>query len=383
MKEMRLAATPPMGWNSWNTFYDQYNEDVVRSIADAMVREGYADCGYKYLILDDCWSLRDRDENGRLVPDPAKFPGGIERVIEYVHSLGLKFGLYSCCGVRTCAGYPGSFEHERQDAEQFAAWGVDYLKFDNCHRPASQGTEMLYRRMSYALRNSGRDILLAACQWGTEQVENWITSCGAHTYRSTVDIQDSWSSVRSITEQRLQHLNDGRPGCFNDMDMLIVGMNGKGLNPETSAAGCSGCTPDEYQSHFALWCMLNSPLIIGSDLRSADSRAKELLQNRDLIRINQDPEGRTCYKLTCQCSPDAFTLIRPLSGGEYAVGIFNFGEKETMTGFPFWDMGLSSCQGQKLRFHDCLTHENAGVYSESFSVSVPAHGCRVYLCSAE
>ena len=241
---------------------------------------------------------------------------------------------------------------------------------------------MLYRRISFSLRNSGRDIFLAACQWGTEQVENWISSCGAHSYRSTTDIQDSWNSIRSIADQRLAHLEDGHTGCWNDMDMLVVGMNGKGLNPETSAQGCEGCSEEEYQSHFALWCMLNSPLIIGGDVRTLDEKAKKLLKNRDLIGINQDPEGRNCYKLTCPCSPGAFTLIHPLSRGRYTIGIFNIGEKELMTGFPFWDMGLSICQGQKLNFYDCLKHEGAGIFAECFSTAVPAHGCRVYLCSA-
>lgn len=370
-----LACVPPMGWNSWNTFFDTYDETLIMKMADILAEEGYRDCGYRYLILDDCWLEMERDSSGNLVPSTGKFPHGIEPVIQYVHDKGLKFGIYSCCGVRTCAGYPGSFEHEQQDAERFASWGVDYLKYDNCHRPSSQGSELLYRRMAGALRNSGRDILLAACQWGTENVGSWIRSTGAHTYRSTIDIRDNWESIKSITEERLAHLSEGGPGCFNDMDMLVAGMYGKGTNPETTAEGCS---IDEYQTHFALWAMLNSPLIIGCDLRKADKATKNLLQNRDLISINQDPEGRTCYKLTCICSPEAFTLIRPLSGGEYAAGIFNFADKEQMAGFPFWDMGISARNDKSLAFYDCLEHKEAGIYKESFSVKVPAHGCRIY-----
>ena len=374
-----LAAVPPMGWNSWNTFYDQYDEKLIMETADTLLANGYVDAGYEYLILDDCWAKRERDADGNLVPDPGKFPNGIENLISYVHERGMKFGIYACCGVRTCAGYPGSFEHEAQDVALFAKWGVDYVKYDNCHRPSSQRSEMLYRRMSYALRNSGRDIILAACQWGTEDVERWIRSTGAHTYRSTVDIRDMWDSVKSITEERLAHLGDGAPGCFNDMDMLVAGMHGGGVNPETSASGCSDT---EYVTHFALWAMLNSPLIIGCDVRKAEEKTRELLCNRDLIAINQDPEGRSCYRLTCDCSPAAFTLIKPLAGGGYAAGIFNFGEEETMTGFPFWDMGLSAAAGQRLRFYNCLTHEDEGVFGESFSVKLPAHGCAVYRVSA-
>ena len=378
MDRNELAKTPPMGWNSWNTFYDRYDENLIMQMADILAGEGYLECGYEYLILDDAWLERERDRNGKLVPSADKFPHGIRPVIDYVHKKGLKFGIYECCGVRTCAGYPGSFEHEMQDAALFAEWGVDYLKYDNCHRPSSQGSEMLYRRMSLALRSTGRDMLLAACQWGTEEVERWIRSSGAHTYRSTIDIRDQWSSIQAITEIRLQHLGDGAPGCFNDMDMLVAGMGGGGSNPETSA---EGCTPEEYETHFALWAMLNSPLIIGCDLRNVNAGTKGLLQNRDLIRINQDPEGRTCYKLTCNCNPDTFTLVRPLSGGEYAVGLFNFGEKSGPAGFPFWDLGLSVSRNQKLKVYNCCTHQVEGVYSESFSVMLPTHGSRVYIVS--
>ena len=373
-----MGDVPPMGWNSWNTFYDKFDAEVIMEMADIMAGQGYLDCGYKYLILDDCWLEMSRDDEGHLVPSREKFPEGIKPVIDYVHKKGLKFGIYECCGVRTCAGYPGSFEHESEDAALFASWGVDYLKYDNCHRPSSVGSELLYRRMSFALRSSGRDILLAACQWGTEAAGTWMRSAGVHTYRSTVDIRDQWDSVRSIAENRLEHLNEGGPGCFNDMDMLVVGMDGSGVNPETSAGGC---TVEEYRTHFALWAMLNSPLIIGCDLRRADKATKDLLQNRDLIAINQDREGRNCYKLTCPCAPDAFTLVRPLSGGDYAVGIFNFGDKPCMAGFPFWDMGISTAAVTGLHFHDCFTHENLGIFRECFSVQLPGHGCRVYRVS--
>ena len=153
MNRKLIAPVPPMGWNSWNTFYEHVNEKLIRTTADAIVDQGLLDAGYEYLIIDDCWSMKQRDEHGRLVPDPDKFPGGIKSTIDYVHSKGLKFGIYSCCGVRTCADYPGSFEHEFSDAEQFADWGVDYLKYDNCDRPNSLSSIPLYRRMAMALRD--------------------------------------------------------------------------------------------------------------------------------------------------------------------------------------------------------------------------------------
>lgn len=369
--------TPPMGWNSWNTFYDKYDAGLLCNIADCMVETGLRDAGYKYLIIDDCWSCRSRDSRGNLVPNPEKFPEGLRPVADHIHDRGLKFGIYSCCGVRTCAGYPGSFEHEQSDARFFASQGVDYLKYDNCHRPSSQRSEMLYRRMSMALRETGRDIFLAACQWGTEDVETWIHSTGAHSYRSTIDIRDNWESISSIAGKRLSSLAEGRPFCFNDMDMLVVGMNGGGANPETSADGCSF---EEYQTHFALWAMLNSPLIIGCDIRSMSDETKKILMNRDLIAINQDPEGRGCYKLECDCSPNVFTLVKPLADGEYAAAIFNFGDTWVQTGFTFWDMGLSVHSDTGLSVYDCIKHKEEGIFRECFSAGVKAHGCKVYRC---
>ena len=372
-----LAMVPPMGWNTWNTFYDQINDELVRSTADAMVEQGLLAAGYEYLILDDCWSQKERDEAGHLVPDPVKFPHGMKDLADYVHSRGLKFGIYSCCGVRTCAGHPGSFEHEFEDAKQFAKWGVDYLKYDNCHRPGSQTTPMLYRRMSMALRSTGRDILLAACQWGTENVHQWIRSTGAHSFRSTVDIQDAWASIERIARSQLEMQHCNAPGCFNDMDMLVVGMYGKGMNPETSMGGC---TDEEYQTHFALWAMMNAPLILGSDIRSLSPKAKEIITNPEIIAINQDPEGRSCYQLEVYGNPDAFVLVRPLCGGDYAVGFFNFGDAPFNVSLDFWDMGLSTAAGYGMNIRDCYCHEDLGVHREYFAPLVPPHGSRVYRC---
>lgn len=370
-----LSPTPPMGWNSWNTFFDKISEDLICTTADTMVEQGYLEAGYQYLIIDDCWASKERDEHGKLVPDPEKFPHGMKAVADYVHSKGLKFGIYSCCGVRTCARYPGSFEHEFSDAEQFAEWGIDYLKYDNCNRPSSQGSEMLYRRMGMALRNSGRDMIFAACQWGTEDVDQWIRSCGAHTYRSTIDIQDSWKSIESILLRQFEHPCPSSPDCFNDMDMLVVGMNGKGFNPEASIGGC---THAEYQTHFALWAMMNSPLIIGCDLRNADDEAKKILLNRDLIAINQDAECRSCYRLNIYGNPDVFLLVRPLSTGGYAVGFFNLSDTPACECISFWDMGLTMEVGQSMSVYDCITHEDLGLHREYFAPKLSPHGCQVY-----
>ncbi len=373
-----FAAKPPMGWNSWNTLGEEFNEKVIKQMADVMADEGYLDSGYEYLILDDCWAETSRDENGNLVPSHEKFPDGIEPVIEYVHSKGLKFGIYSCCGVKTCAGYPASFEHEKQDADLFAKWGVDYLKYDNCYRPVTQDCELMYRRMGHALRCTGRDIIFAACQWGYYDVGKWIRSTGAHTYRSSIDIRDSWESIKGIAEVRFDHLYESAQCCHNDMDMLVCGMYGRSHNPEVNN---EGCTQAEYRTHFALWAMLGSPLIIGCDIRKADAFTKELLQNKDLIAINQDPEARTCFKTDCESSPGTFALVKPLAGGKFAVGLFNFGENEMRAPVAFWDMGLSSSFGQKLSFYDCFMHGDVGTFSDSFCVSLGAHDCSVYIAT--
>ena len=170
MERRAMCAVPPMGWNSWNTFAENINEDLVKETVDSMKEQGFLEAGYEYVVMDDCWSLKERDAEGRLVADPEKFPGGIKALADYIHDKGFKFGMYSCCGTRTCANYPGSFEHEFEDARQFAQWGVDYLKYDNCFRPQNQDGRTLYRRMGMALANSGRDIVFSACQWGTDSV---------------------------------------------------------------------------------------------------------------------------------------------------------------------------------------------------------------------
>lgn len=377
-----LAPVPPMGWNSWNTFYDKISEELIFGIADAMVENGLKDAGYEYLIIDDCWSKKERDANGCLVPDPEKFPNGLKAVADYVHSKGLKLGIYSCCGVRTCGGYPGSFEHETGDAAQFAALGVDYLKYDNCHRPNSQTSEMLYRRMALALRNCGRDIVFAACQWGTENVYRWIRSTGAHTFRSTVDVQDSWSSIESIALARLEQPSVTGPDCFNDMDMLVVGMNGKGFNPETSiAGGISGCTSAEYETHFALWAMFNSPLILGCDVREMSVETRNLVTNPHLIAINQDVECREPYRLTTYANPDVFVLVKPLSGGDIALGFFNFSDVPFNVPLCFWDLGISDAAGYGLRLFDCLKETDLGTMPEYFAPETQPHGCRIFRAS--
>ena len=378
MNRKAMCAVPPMGWNSWNTFTDKISEDLIKETVDVMKDQGFLEAGYEYVVMDDCWSLKERDSEDRLVADPEKFPNGIKALADYVHDKGFKFGMYSCCGTRTCADYPGSFEHEYEDARQFAQWGVDYLKYDNCFKPQFQDCRTLYRRMGLALANSGRDIVFSACQWGTESVHEWISSTGAHLFRSTQDITDCWNSIKDIALSQMDKMAFSGPFCHNDMDMLVVGLHGKGGNEYISAGGC---TDEEYQTHFSLWAMMNSPLMIGCDVRNLTEETKKILLNKDLIAINQDTECRAPFRVNCLSnSPDVFILVKFLSNGDVAVGMFNMGDVPAMAVVDFWDLGLTVSSGMALEFYDCIDHENLGKKRERFSVKVPAHGSKVYRC---
>ena len=214
-----------------------------------MVELGLRDCGYEYLVIDDCWSKRERDpQTGKIVPDEEKFPNGMRAVSDYVHSKGLKFGMYSCAGTRTCADYPGSFDHEYLDAETFAEYGVDFLKYDFCYKPDSANGPLLYRKMGMALRACGREILFSACNWGMEEPGEWMRAIGAHMYRSTGDIMDNFVSFTDIVKSQLNKLCMSGNHCFNDMDMLTVGMAGKG-----NVGLGKVCSYEEYRLQFVLW----------------------------------------------------------------------------------------------------------------------------------
>ena len=372
-----LAHTPPMGWNSWNTFSWNINADLIKSSADYMVSTGLKEAGYEYIVIDDCWSEKQR-VNGRLVPDKNKFPEGIEPVADYVHSKGLKFGMYSCAGTHTCAGYPGSFEHEFDDAETFAEWGVDYLKYDYCYKPVAADGANLYKRMSMALRNCGRDIVFSACNWGNDSVHEWIRGSGAQLFRSTGDIQDNWESVKRLALSQVGKECYGGVYCHNDMDMLVVGMHGSSDN-EWIADVVGGCSDTEYKTHFALWAIMNSPLMIGCDIRKMSDATKEILMNKDIIAINQDIECRGPYCIKQWNNPEnVFALIKPLSGGDYAVGMFNFGDKTNEMSLQFYDIGLPTASGRGLEIYDCYKHEVIGTFSERLAVEIPSHDCMMF-----
>ncbi|PQP83379.1 alpha-galactosidase [Paenibacillus sp. PCH8] len=375
----RLGYAPALGWNSWNTFTWDINEQLIRDVADVFVSEGYLAAGYEYIVIDDCWSLKERDVGGNLVADPAKFPSGMKALADYIHGKGLKFGMYSCVGTHTCAGYPGSFEHEFQDAALFAEWGVDYLKYDYCFKPRHISGELLYKRMSLALKNCGRDILFSACNWGADNVYDWIRESGAHMYRSTGDIRDNWESVKELTLSQLGKQSYTGSFCHNDMDMLIVGMYGGSNNDYIGSIG--GCNDIEYKTHFSLWSIMGSPLMIGCDVRQTNQITKDILLNPDLIAINQDAEARGAYLIKPEPqwfhSNDVFMLVKVLTDGDLAIGFFNLSDSQRELSLQFWDMGLPYAAGYGLSLYDCWEHRELGVFRERFAPVVAAHDCLV------
>ncbi len=368
-----LARTPPMGWNSWNTFTEDINEKMIMETADVMVEKGLLDAGYDYLVIDDCWSKKERDENGNLVADPVKFPHGMKYVADYVHSKGLKFGMYSCCGVLTCAGYPGSFGHEFEDAKFFAEVGIDLLKYDNCYHPSCPSIQS-YNRMSLALKASGREILFSMCNWGNGKVWEWARSVGAHMYRSTGDITDTFESICRLSDSQKENLGYSGTGCFNDIDMLVTGLYGKG-----NVGFGEGCTDAQYRYHFAMWCMFMSPLMIGCDIRNMSEETLKLLTNKELIAINQDEEARPPMFIRDNHGQfDATICFRHLANNEYAIAFFNPYEKENHFMLPYYEIGLDPLCGYGFEVYDCFTGENLGICKEYLNVPVGAYDCRVF-----
>ena len=372
-----MKQTPPLGWNTWNTFGEKINEQLILEAADKLVESGLKDCGYEYVVIDDCWALKSRDANGKLVADPVKFPHGMKALSDAIHKKGLKFGMYSCAGTLTCAGYPASYDREFLDAATFAEWGVDFLKYDYCYHTPLIECKYLYRRMGAALANCGREILFSACSWGVAQTHEWIKTTGASMWRSTGDIFDCWSSIKKLTlEQEALHPFNG-VGCFNDMDMLVVGMNGKG-----NVGKESGCTEEEYRTHFSIWCMMGSPLMIGCDIRSMTEEAKAILSNREAIAIDQDPCCNQPYRIRdCRYPNDEVPIYaRLLANGDFAIGVFNLSDSDRGASFLLDEIGLPSYSGKTLRMKDVWSGEEMKPENETVEVRVPAHGCRLWRC---
>ena len=350
---------PPMGWNTWNTFGENINEQLILETADAMVEKGLKDAGYEYIVIDDCWSQKHRDENGCLVADPIKFPHGLKYLSDYIHSKGLKMGIYSCCGPLTCAGYPGSLDHEYQDAKFFADMGIDFLKYDWCYHPRNMDGWTLYNRMRMALNATGKDILFSVCNWGEEDCLNWIRSVGADMYRSTCDISDNFDIIKTIFFEQKNNFCLSGPSCFNDIDMLVCGMYGKG---NVSTTG--GCTDIEYSTHFALWCMTSSPLMIGCDIRNMTEETRKLLTNPGLIAINQDPEVRPpMFNHFDEWGP--ISMMKHLANNEYAFSVTNlWDDVSDHCSFKLPEIGLPATGKYGFDLYDAMTGEHVGIFTD-------------------
>jgi|GEM_PF-335779 len=304
-----LAKTPPMGWNSWNKYHCDVSETLIMQMADAMVSSGMKDAGYEYIVIDDCWQV-SRDENGEIVPDKERFPHGMKYVADYVHSKGLKFGIYSSAGTVTCQRRPGGFGHEYQDARTYARYGVDYLKYDWCGS-TTQDARSSYTNMRNALFAAGRPIVFSICEWGQSKPWEWAGDVG-HLWRTTGDISDNWNSMLGIFRQQRDLARYAGPGRWNDPDMLEVG-NG-------------GMTTEEYRTHFSLWCMLASPLMAGNDLANMSADTKAILMNKEMIAIDQDTLGRqaTIYR----DNGDYQIWVKGLANNEKAVCLLNTSDEK-------------------------------------------------------
>ncbi|WP_266172062.1 glycoside hydrolase family 27 protein [Dyella subtropica] len=355
-----LALTPPMGWNTWNKFGCEINETVIRQAADAMVSSGMKDAGYEYIVIDDCWQS-GRDAKGQIVADAKRFPSGMAALGEYIHSRGLKFGIYSDAGKLTCGKHPGSLGHEFQDARTYASWGVDYLKYDWCST-YTQDAKSTYETMSDALRASGRPIVFSICEWGLNKPWLWGKTIG-NLWRTTDDIYDHWQGkhgyehgVMDILDLQVGLESYSGPGHWNDPDMLEVG-NGK-------------MTLEEYKSHFSLWAALAAPLMAGNDLAAMTPEIKAILTNKEVIAVDQDPLGIQARRVAKH--GDFEVWARPLQGGGRAVVLLNRSSASHTVTVTWDDLHLPSSLSLKVR--DLWAHKDLPNAKGSFSAEVPSHG---------
>jgi len=357
-----LAQTPAMGFNNWNSTHcrAEFSEQMVRGIADLFVSRGLKDAGYNYVNIDDCWAEPTRDGSGNLVPNRTRFPNGIKAVADYVHGKGLKFGLYTSAGTKTCdtQGFPGGIGHERQDANLFASWGVDYLKYDNCGDHLGQSAQQRYTAMRDALVATGRPILFSICEWGSNSPWDWAQPVG-NSWRTTDDIQDNYGSMLNIFKSNVQRSTDSQRGAWNDPDMLEVG-NG-------------GMTDTEYRSHFTLWSMMNAPLLIGSDLRTASAATYAILTNRDVIALDQDSLGVQGTEIGN--ANGLHVLTKPLDNGDVAVALFNENGSAATISTTVAAAGIGNATSYRLTD---LWSKAVTTTSGTITASVPAHGTVVY-----
>jgi len=356
-----LAKTPPMGWNSWNLFAEKVDDQTVRTMADAMVSSGMRDAGYVYVNIDDTWE-GVRDASGNLQTN-RKFPN-MKALADYVHSKGLRFGIYSSPGPRTCAGYPASYGHEVQDAKTFAGWGVDYLKYDWCSAGMIYNDgqkQAVYQKMGEALQGSGRPIVYSLSV-GDLKAAEWGPPAGANLWRTTGDIDDSWESMIGNIEKQVPAAEHAGAGHWNDPDMLEIG-NGH-------------MTDDEYRTHMSLWALSAAPLLAGNDIRKMSEATKLTLLNKEVIAVDQDPLGKQAVPVK---NGDLETWVKPLADGSVAVGVVNLGSAAARGTLRASDLRLSKVR----KARDLWAHQDVKFSDGAYSVSVPGHGVLMLRVSAK
>ncbi|KAJ4709973.1 Alpha-galactosidase [Melia azedarach] len=354
-----LGSTPPMGWNSWNHFFCNISEDVIKQAADVLVSSGLSKLGYKYVNIDDCWAEQVRNSHGHLEANKKTFPSGIKALADYVHSKGLKLGIYSSAGYYTCSKQmPGSLGHEETDARTFASWGIDYLKYDNCYTDGSKPMER-YPVMTRALMKAGRPIYYSLCEWGDMHPSLWGFQVG-NSWRTTGDIQDTFDSVMARADANEVYADYARPGGWNDPDMLEVG-NG-------------GMTKDEYIIHFSLWAISKAPLLLGCDVRNLTKETMEIIGNKEVIAINQDPLGVQAKKVR----EDVEVWAGPLSHYRFVVLLVNRNQWPASPSAHLTDIGLPPKTTVIAR--DLWKHENLPKpVKESISTDLAPYTCKMYL----
>ena len=375
-----LCKTPPMGWSSWNTFACDINETLIREVAEAMINTGLYDAGYRYVNMDDCWHGQ-RDADGFIQPDPERFPSGIRALADYVHSLGLYLGIYSDAGSETCGGKPGSQGYEYQDALQYARWGIDYLKYDWCNTE-NVNSRGAYALMAKALRQSGRDIVFSLCEWGDTQAYSWAKDLG-HLWRTTGDVNccfdceldfGGWKSlgVLAILDKNEPLRRFAGPGHWNDPDMLEVG---------------NGMTESEDRAHFTMWCMMAAPLILGNDIRSMTKQTLDIITNREVIAIDQDPLGIQGLRYRIESGIEYW--LKPLENGDWAFCILNRNLEDCTINLDFRQFNMrdnltnntfaSASHVYKVR--NLWTHKDEAASDKVRKVVIPAHDVVVYRLS--
>jgi alpha-galactosidase len=349
-----FTATPPMGWNDWNAFHSSINEDIVKMTADAMVSSGMQAAGYQFVNLDDTW-MSTRDSSGQIVANASKFPDGIAAVAQYVHSKGLKMGIYTCAGTSTCAGLPGSYGHEVEDAQTYASWGIDYVKEDFCYTPSAADPKTLYTTMHDAIVATGRPMVFSLCDWGVDSP--WDFGPGiANLWRTTADINDNFNSMLQNLDSTSEHPSAAGPGHFNDPDMLEVG-NG-------------GMTSDEYRSHFSLWAIMAAPLIAGTDITKMSDDTKSILTNTEVIAVDQDPAGIQGQLVADDGNGDQVWSKRLHTAGARAVALFNRSSAAATVTARWTDLGLAPGNAQ---VRDLWQHQDLGQVQDSYSTQVGSH----------